>query len=59
MSNEITSSHLAIKTTGANLKRDKHAIHIQHGCKRRSCLICYMGQPYQMYVNMFRKGKNV
>ena len=58
MSEQIAGSHEVINTNGGNPKRNKHAIHIQYGCKRFNCKVCYFGQPFQMYWNnVNKKGK--
>ena len=38
------------------LRRSKHALHLEYGCKQNKCLICFYGMPNQMLRN-FQKGK--
>lgn len=37
------------------LKRSKHALHLEYGCKQDKCLTCFHGMPNQMKLNL-QKG---
>ena len=59
MSNEIAGSHEVVQTRGGSVKKNKHAIHIQWGCRNFNCTVCFNGQPFQMYINKLKGVRSV